>query len=258
MAMLLEGRRLRRARRALAAAQPAAAARDRRRRSSTSRPARDGALRVGAAAARARDAEPLAAPGRRAARGGRARRPGHARGGAAGRCSRRSTSSRWRDETGLDVERVAAVHFRLGSKLELHWLRDRDRRAAACRPLGRAGPRRAARRPLRAPPRAHRRGAALRPPTPRRTQLVDWIESNPASERTWRRWRHPRRPHLRPHDAAGGGARGAQPPRRLGGHGRELLAHLPEPARGLRVAAAAFGCTIVGWPRCSPRPSGPM
>ena len=28
-------------------------------------------------------------------------------------------------ETGLDVERVAAVHFRLGSGLELHWLRDR-------------------------------------------------------------------------------------------------------------------------------------
>jgi glutamate dehydrogenase len=28
-------------------------------------------------------------------------------------------------DTGLDVERVAAVHFRLGSRLELHWLRDR-------------------------------------------------------------------------------------------------------------------------------------
>jgi glutamate dehydrogenase len=28
-------------------------------------------------------------------------------------------------ETGLDVERVAAVHFGLGSGLELHWLRDR-------------------------------------------------------------------------------------------------------------------------------------
>jgi glutamate dehydrogenase len=28
-------------------------------------------------------------------------------------------------ETGLDVERVAAVHFRLGSALELHWVRDR-------------------------------------------------------------------------------------------------------------------------------------
>ncbi|MEA2412948.1 MAG: glutamate dehydrogenase, partial [Thermoleophilaceae bacterium] len=28
-------------------------------------------------------------------------------------------------ETGLDVETVAAVHFRLGSELELHWLRDR-------------------------------------------------------------------------------------------------------------------------------------
>ena len=28
------------------------------------------------------------------------------------------------DETELDVERVAAVHFRLGSRLGLHWLRD--------------------------------------------------------------------------------------------------------------------------------------
>jgi glutamate dehydrogenase len=28
-------------------------------------------------------------------------------------------------ETGLDVEPVAAVHFRLGSRLELHWLHDR-------------------------------------------------------------------------------------------------------------------------------------
>jgi glutamate dehydrogenase len=28
-------------------------------------------------------------------------------------------------ETGVDVERVAALHFRLGSALELHWLRDR-------------------------------------------------------------------------------------------------------------------------------------
>jgi glutamate dehydrogenase len=27
-------------------------------------------------------------------------------------------------ETGLDVESVGAVHFRLGSELELHWLRD--------------------------------------------------------------------------------------------------------------------------------------
>jgi glutamate dehydrogenase len=28
-------------------------------------------------------------------------------------------------DTGLDVDSVAAVHFRLGSRLELHWLRDR-------------------------------------------------------------------------------------------------------------------------------------
>jgi glutamate dehydrogenase len=29
------------------------------------------------------------------------------------------------DETGLDVESVAAVHFQIGSRLQLHWLRDR-------------------------------------------------------------------------------------------------------------------------------------
>jgi glutamate dehydrogenase len=29
------------------------------------------------------------------------------------------------DEAGLEVEQVAAVHFRLGERLELHWLRDR-------------------------------------------------------------------------------------------------------------------------------------
>src|ERR687893_330253 len=29
------------------------------------------------------------------------------------------------EETGLDVAEVAAVHFRLGERLELHWLRDR-------------------------------------------------------------------------------------------------------------------------------------
>ncbi len=29
------------------------------------------------------------------------------------------------EETGLDTEQVAAVHFRLGERLELHWLRDR-------------------------------------------------------------------------------------------------------------------------------------
>jgi glutamate dehydrogenase len=28
-------------------------------------------------------------------------------------------------ESGLEVEEVAAVHFRLGERLELHWLRDR-------------------------------------------------------------------------------------------------------------------------------------
>ena len=40
-------------------------------------------------------------------------------------CSRRSTSSTVADESELDVDHVAAVHFRLGSRLGLHWLRDR-------------------------------------------------------------------------------------------------------------------------------------
>ncbi|MEA2467043.1 MAG: glutamate dehydrogenase, partial [Thermoleophilaceae bacterium] len=80
-------------------------------------------------------------------------------------------------ETGLDVERVAAVHFRLGSGLELHWLRDRivalprtDRWSA----LARAA--------LRDDVYSlHRELTAevLRSGE----EVQDWIDSNPATER---------------------------------------------------------------------------
>ena len=41
------------------------------------------------------------------------------------RCSRRSTSSRSRARPSHDLEEVARLHFLLGGKLHLHWLRDR-------------------------------------------------------------------------------------------------------------------------------------
>jgi glutamate dehydrogenase len=88
------------------------------------------------------------------------------------------------DELELDVERVAAVHFRLGSRLGLHWLRDqivalpRDDR-------WRARARAALRDDLYA---IHRQLTceALRPAPVgiEPDELVDaWIEANPASAR---------------------------------------------------------------------------
>jgi glutamate dehydrogenase len=88
------------------------------------------------------------------------------------------------DERELDVNQVAAVHFRLGSRLGLHWLRDRivalprDNR-------WRARARAALRDDLYA---IHRELTAevLRsaPADSEPDTLVDqWIESNPASER---------------------------------------------------------------------------
>src|SRR5215207_9114236 len=89
------------------------------------------------------------------------------------------------DETELDVERVAAVHFRLGSRLGLHWVRDqivalpRDDR-------WRARARAALRDDLYA---IHREltGEVLRSASAETEpdELVDsWIEANPASQRT--------------------------------------------------------------------------
>ncbi|HYN91413.1 MAG TPA: NAD-glutamate dehydrogenase, partial [Thermoleophilaceae bacterium] len=89
------------------------------------------------------------------------------------------------DETELDVEHVAAIHFRLGSRLGLHWLRDqivalprddrwRARARAALRDDLYAIHRELTREVLRSAP------AGVEP-----GEHVDsWIESNPASART--------------------------------------------------------------------------
>jgi glutamate dehydrogenase len=88
------------------------------------------------------------------------------------------------DEAGLDVEEVAAVHFQLGEKLELHWLRDRIvalPRDDRWRALARA----ALRDDVYGLHRALT-AAVLRDAPPGRTagERVDaWIASNPASER---------------------------------------------------------------------------
>jgi glutamate dehydrogenase len=88
------------------------------------------------------------------------------------------------DEAELDVERVGAVHFRLGSRLGLHWLRDRivalprDNR-------WRARARAALRDDLYAIHRAIT-SEVLRSGSPDADpeQLVDaWIHTNPASSR---------------------------------------------------------------------------
>jgi glutamate dehydrogenase len=88
------------------------------------------------------------------------------------------------EEAGLDVEQVAAVHFQLGEKLELHWLRDRIvalPRDDRWRALARA----ALRDDVYGLHRALT-AAVLREAPPGRTagERVDaWIASNPASER---------------------------------------------------------------------------
>ena len=88
------------------------------------------------------------------------------------------------DELGLDVERVAAVHFRLGNRLGLHWLRDqivalprddrwRARARAALRDDLYALHRELTREVLRSAP------AGIES-----DELVDtWIDANPASAR---------------------------------------------------------------------------
>jgi glutamate dehydrogenase len=88
------------------------------------------------------------------------------------------------EESGLDVERVAAVHFRLGERLELHWLRDRVvalPRDDRWRALARA----ALRDDLYG---IHRELTAAvledAPPEGTANEHVDaWVASNPASER---------------------------------------------------------------------------
>jgi glutamate dehydrogenase len=88
------------------------------------------------------------------------------------------------EEAGLDVEQVAAVHFRLGERLELHWLRDRIvalPRDDRWRALARA----ALRDDLYGLHRALS-AAVLReaPPGGTANERVDaWVSHNPASER---------------------------------------------------------------------------
>jgi glutamate dehydrogenase len=88
------------------------------------------------------------------------------------------------EEAGLDVEQVAAVHFQLGERLELHWLRDRIvalQRDDRWRALARA----ALRDDLYGLHRALT-AAVLRDAPPGRTpgeRVEAWIASNPASDR---------------------------------------------------------------------------
>jgi glutamate dehydrogenase len=89
------------------------------------------------------------------------------------------------DETELGVEHVGAVHFRLGSRLGLHWLRDRIV-ALPRDDRWRARARAALRDDLYAIHRALT-SEVLRsaPPGADPERLVaTWIESNPASSRT--------------------------------------------------------------------------
>jgi glutamate dehydrogenase len=88
------------------------------------------------------------------------------------------------DERELDVDRVAAAHFRLGSRLGLHWLRDRIV-ALPRDDRWRARARAALRDDLYAIHRAIT-SEVLRsaPPDAEPEGLVDgWIDANPASER---------------------------------------------------------------------------
>jgi glutamate dehydrogenase len=80
-------------------------------------------------------------------------------------------------EAELDVEQVAAVHFRLGERLELHWLRDRIvalPRDDRWRALARA----ALRDDLYS---LHR--ALTAEVLPSGQDVDEWVDSNPASER---------------------------------------------------------------------------
>ena len=88
------------------------------------------------------------------------------------------------EEAGLDVEQVAAVHFQLGERLELHWLRDRIvalPRDDRWRALARAALRDDVYGLHRALTAAVLREA---PPAGSASERVEaWVEANPASER---------------------------------------------------------------------------
>ena len=92
------------------------------------------------------------------------------------------------DETELDVERVGAVHFRLGQPPGAPLAARPDRGAAARQPLAGAGAGGAARRHLRDPPRDHRPRCCARA---RRTPTRSIVDAG--SSRTRRRARRSRR-----------------------------------------------------------------
>ena len=160
------------------------------------------------------------------------------------------------DERELDVEQVAAVHFRLGSRLGLHWLRDRivalprdDRWRARARAALRddlyAIHRELTAEVLRsAPAGADPDGARGR---------LDRVEPGLRAGAPDAR-RHPQRPELRPDDAPGRRARAAQPHRTP--VSSSLTSHSRRAVSSSR--AAPFGWTTFGCPRSSPGPSGPM
>ena len=165
----------------------------------------------------AEDAEPLARARRRAARARACREDARrARGRRCRRCSAALDIVEVAAETGLDVEDVAAVHFRLGEPARAALAARPDRGAAARRPLARAAPAPRCATTSTAPPRAHRRGAAQTPsrrPSRRARSWTSGSRRNPASERASQTLADIRvRPRVRPDDAAGRGARGAQPP----------------------------------------------
>jgi glutamate dehydrogenase len=158
------------------------------------------------------------------------------------------------DESELDVDQVAAAHFRLGSQLGLHWLRDRIV-ALPRDDRWRARARAALRDDLYAIHRAITSEVLRSAPSdaePAGSWTAGSTRTRPPSAPPDDR-RHPERPDLRPDDAAGGRARDAQPHRAVSS---ALTSHSRRAASSLR--AAPLGFTIFGCPRCSPMPSGPM
>ena len=223
------------------------------------------ALRRAPAAARARrDVEPLARQRRRAAATPACRASWrcawrglphdvldarHRRGGGRHRARRRARSPR--------------VHFRLGSRLELHWLRDRIvalPRDDRWRALARA----ALRDDLYSLHRALTAEVLRRTATEgdrRRARSTPGSTRNPAAERcSADARRHPRRPRVRHDDAAGRGARGAQPDPGAGVRVRRAAGRLARRAgrRRAEVVGRAVGVAEgrAGGPRAGRRAGG--
>ena len=157
--------------------------------------------RAGASPSRRRGASASASWG-----GGRAGGAGGARGGAGRAVLGVGHRGGRRRRPGAPVEEVAALHFLLGGRLHLHWLRDqiallaRDNRWQAM-----------ARAALRDD--LFRLHAELTADVLRCESLDAWYEANKRGRRprAGDPRRDPRGRDVRPHDAAGGVARGAQP-----------------------------------------------